>query len=198
MPNKRFEAAAFFITYPQLNNIDNAKQRLLDFFQQLALSHSSTLQYCLIGHERHQDGGHHYHCVAHFSTKLRLRERSFDFEQHHPNIRTVGRKKSDWTNVVQYTRKEDEQPLEFGSPRHSCKSVWSEVAQASSREEAESLIQSEQPRDWIINRRQLDYALDKMFPVQENPQSGSNYSFSYQNLPDQLVNWKLCNFEYVH
>lgn len=141
-----------------------------------------------------REPGYHWHCVAHYSSKLRLRERAFDFEGHHPNIRTVGRAKSDWNKVTLYCRKEDASPLEYGSPRHSCKSLWSEVVGSSSRSEAEQLIKKEKARDWIINRRAIDYALDKMFPMQQDAQLHHVRPSSQFRLPTSLKEWMLENF----
>lgn len=224
MPPLRFQAVSFFITYPRINDhSDDARARLLQFIQRIGTDHETELTYAIIARERHHadqqpstldTGGSqgtdrdehsddrqrpfHWHLVAHYRSKLRLGERSFDFEGNHPHIRTVGRKREHWDNVVNYCRKEDPQPLEFGTPRFVENSVWKEVISCSSRSDAEELLRKEKPRDWIMGRRNIDYALDKMFPMQENPQSGPQYSFSYQNLPQQLVDWKLSNFEYVY
>lgn len=145
----------------------------------------------------HSDGGprlKHWHVVAHYSSKLRLGERAFDFEGNHPNIRTIGRKKSDWNNVTTYCRKEDSSPLEFGTPRFEGHSVWKEVAESKTRLEAEEILLREKPRDWIINRRSIDYALDKMFPMQENAPLYLSRCSSQFSLPDELEEWKLNNF----
>lgn len=147
--------------------------------------------------QQQSDGGprsKHWHVVAHYSTKLRLGERAFDFEGNHPNIRTIGRKKSDWNNVITYCRKEDSNPLEYGTPRFEGHSVWQEIAESSSRIEAEAIIAKEKPRDWIINRRSIDYALDKMFPVQEDAPIHLSRCSSSFSLPVEVETWKLENF----
>lgn len=147
--------------------------------------------------QQHDQGGprsKHWHVVAHYSSKLRLGERAFDFEGNHPNIRTIGRRKTDWTNVVTYCRKEDPNPLEHGTPRFEGHSVWTEVAKAPSRAEAEEIIAREKPRDWIINRRSIDYSLDKMFPLQEDAPLYLSRCSSDFCLPVEVETWKLGNF----
>jgi len=150
--------------------------------------------------QQHCDGGQrskHWHALAHYSSKLRLGERSFDFEGNHPNIKCVGRKKSDWDRVVTYLRKEDPDPLEFGTPRFDGHSVWAKVSTSKSRSEAEEIISKEKPRDWIINRRSIDYALDKMFPLQSDAQIYLPRYSSQQSLPVEIEEWKLENFVYA-
>lgn len=147
--------------------------------------------------QQHGEGGprsKHWHVVAHYSSKLRLGERAFDFEGNHPNIRTIGRRKTDWSRVITYCRKEDSSPLEHGTPRFEGHSVWAEVAAASTRAEAEEIILQSKPRDWVINRRSIDYSLDKMFPLQEDaPLYLSRCSSSFC-LPVEVETWKLGNF----
>lgn len=149
------------------------------------------------GGQQHCDGGpgsKHWHVVVDYCSKLRLGQRAFDFEGNHPNIRTIGRKKSDWDRVTLYCRKEDPSPLEYGSPRFAGHSVWSEITTAESREQAEELLRKEKPRDWIINRRSIDYALDKMFPLQQNASLHLSRCASQFSLPDEIEEWKLANF----
>lgn len=232
MPQKRFQAVSFLITYPRINdNSNDARLRLLQFLQQLGTTNSSELTYALISTESHQqpgtgglceplgnnlghrgesselddgqqhcDGGQrskHWHALAHYSSKLRLGERAFDFEGNHPNIKCVGRKKSDWDRTTTYLRKEDPEPLEYGTPRFNGHSVWSEIATSSSRTEAEEILLREKPRDWIINRRGIDYALDKMFPLQSDASVYLPRYSSQQSLPIEIETWKLENFVYA-
>lgn len=147
--------------------------------------------------QQHSEGGprsKHWHVVAHYRSQLRLGERAFDFEGDHPNIRTIGRRKTDWTKVIAYCRKEDSSPLEHGTPRFEGHSVWAEVAAASTRAEAEEIILRTKPRDWIINRRSIDYSLDKMFPLQEDAPLHLSRCASSFCLPVEVETWQLGNF----
>lgn len=206
------KCTSYFLTYPRIpDSFDNdARHRFLEHLRHVGSSNSSELAYALLATEQHRDGaapsldgqpslgaGRHWHCVAYFSSQLRLGPRAFDFEGRHPNIRAVGRKRSDWDRVVAYCRKEDTDPLEWGTPRHDRKCVWSDAISASTRSEAEEILLREKPRDWVINRRNIDYSLDQMFPVQETQETRLSRSASEFDLPASLEEWKLENFEYV-
>lgn len=181
-----FRASSFLLTYPQS---DFPLQDCLDF-----LKGKEHMNYVLISSELHETGELHRHALVHFSKVVQLGITAFDFMGRHPNVKTVGRKKSDWENVEQYVKK-DGNFLEWGMPRHTA-SIWAQVAMAASREEAEQLILAEKPRDFIINSRQIDYFLDKKFP----PKQTSNFfprpldSFV---VPDPLTDWLNSNFWYV-
>lgn len=201
---------SYFLTYPRIpNNFDNdSRARLHVHLRDVGTAYGSELAYVLIAVEQHRDGAapsvdaddrrRHWHCVAYYRSKLRLGQRVFDFEGQHPNIRSVGRRKADWDNVIAYCRKEDQEPYEWGEPRHAEKScAWSDALAAPTRAEAEDILLREKPRDWIVNRRNIDYALDQMWPVQETqeirlPRGPSDFS-----LPGSIEEWKLENFEYV-
>lgn len=150
-----FQGTSFLLTYPQTTFDDY--RRFLDFLGQLG-----SIKYLLVAREQHQSGDSHQHAVVLFDTKRRLGERAFDFEGRHPNIRPVGRKIEDWNRCVEYCRKEDVAPFEYGTPRHSSESVWAIVAEAPTREEALAIVKKERPRDYVLNRRNLDYSLDQV------------------------------------
>ena len=181
-----WEGSSFFLTYPQ-SDFD-----LNDF-----LLHCQTfehIQYILISSEKHQDDSLHRHAILHFSKRQRLSKHFFDYLNRHPNIKCVGKKKSDWTNVTQYVRK-DNDFLEWGTPRHSgC--IWSSIASASSRKEAQEMLLAEKPRDAILNARNFDYWLDKVFPVQQSssfqPRCPSEFV-----LPVALGEWISMSYQYV-
>jgi len=63
---------------------------------------------------------------------------------------------------------------------------------AGTRQEAEEAIKSQKPRDWIVNRRNIDYALDQMFKVQETPFIGRPLESFV--VPDSLDEWLFGNF----
>lgn len=149
-----FEGSSFLLTYPQSDFELNAfLNHLLD---------TLGAQYARVCSEQHADGSLHRHAVAYWAKKIRVGARHFDYEGRHPNVKTVGRKKSDWTNCVTYVSK-DGSFLERGTPRHSeDASVWSLIARATSREEVLSLVAAERPRDYVINRRNIDYFLDQV------------------------------------
>lgn len=154
MPTKQFQGTSFLVTYPQSSL---SKDALSTFYRGL-----DAISYVKIGEESHQDGGKHFHVLAFFNTKQRFTSRALDVGSEHPNIETVGRKRQDWDRVATYVAKEDESPFEWGTPRH-VGDIWSSVATASSREEALAIIAKERPRDYVLNARNIDYFLDKVY-----------------------------------
>lgn len=181
-----WEGSSFFLTYPQS---DFDIQGFLDHFKSIEF-----VVYVLVSSEKHQDLSLHRHAIVHFSKKQRLPKDFFDYQGRHPNIRCVGKKKSDWQKVSDYVRK-DKEFLESGEPRHSgC--VWSSIAKASSRDEAQSLLLAEKPRDAVLNARNFDYWLDKVFPVQTSPSFTPRGPEQFV-LPDSLQEWVLMSWWYV-
>jgi len=181
-----FQGSSFLLTFPQssLN-----KDTLFTYLTTLP-----SISFVKLAQETHNDGSGaiHFHAVLHFSSKQRFNQTFFDASGEHPNIKPVGRKCSDWSNVIKYLEKEDASPLEWGTPRHE-RSVWAQVINASSRNEAEQLIREEKPRDAVLNAKNLDYFLDKMFPMRA-PSSTSFRSPDEFVLPDNLHEWCAANY----
>lgn len=148
-----FQGTSFLVTFSQssLN-----KEALSAFF--LALP---SITYLKIAEERHLENGIHFHILALFGSKQRFGPRRLDVNGEHPNIEPVGRRTIDWDRVSTYCSKEDQSPFEWGVPRHAG-SVWTSIAAASSREEAQALLLGEKPRDAVLNARNFDYFLDKV------------------------------------
>jgi len=181
-----FEGSSFLLTYPQ------SDFSLSDF--QTHLQSLPDYKYSLISSEKHADNSLHRHAVIYFSKRQRLSSSFFDYLDRHPNVKPVGKKVTDWTNCTTYVRK-DGDFLEDGVPRHE-RSVWSQVANAKSRNEALQLIREEKPRDFVLQRRNIDYFLDSVLPVQETP-SYIGRSIDEFILPDSLQDWILESFRYV-
>jgi len=181
-----FEGSSFLLTYPQ-SNFDLVD--LQDFLQKLP-----DYKYSLVSSEKHTDNSLHRHAIIYFSKRQRLSSSFFDFQERHPNIKPVGKKLTDWTNCVTYVKK-DGDFLESGIPRHE-RSVWSQVVNAQTRNEALELLRQEKPRDFILQRRNIEYYLDTVLPVQEGP-SYSGRSLNEFILPDSLQDWILESYRYV-
>lgn len=181
-----FEGSSFILTYPQ-SDFD-----LVAFA--LHLQSLPAIQYVLVSSEKHEDGSLHRHACVHFSTKQRVGARFFDYLERHPNVKNVGRKKSDWENVTNYVKKDGEF-IEWGTSRHTA-NVWSTIATSGSREEALRILMEEKPRDAILNARNFDYWLDKVFPVQTSSSFVGRPAESFV-LPDALSDWLSMSFWYV-
>jgi len=149
----------------------------------------------LTAEETHQDGGIHFHCYFAFDRRRNINpQRFFNFEDHHPNIEAVRQNKKGARPVIDYCTKEDTSPLLFPEDHiwpWLKSSVWEQVANAANRKEALELIKANKPRDFIINRRQIDYSLDQLFP---SPKVEYVSEFRNWALPPQLVSWKQEHF----
>lgn len=181
-----FEGSSFLLTYPQ-SDFD-----LQEF--SLYLQTLPDYKYSIVSSEKHQDDSLHRHAVVHFIKKQRLASSFFDYNGRHPNVKPVGKKKSDWTNTTTYVRK-DGDFIEHGIPRHEV-SVWAEIANAPNREIALQLLKTEKPRDFVLQQRNLDYYLDKVFPVQASPSYVGRSADEFV-LPDPLQEWLLESYQYV-
>lgn len=178
-----FQGTSFLLTYPQdAFDLDSDFDTAREFFGSLA-----QLKYLRIGVERHESGEPHWHALVLFAVKLRAGARAFDFRGRHPNVQTVGRRVLDWQRCHAYVAKDGEY-RDFGDQRHSKESVWAEVVQADDRETALKLIAAAAPRDFIIHRRNVDYALEALFPVRPcssfQPRDPSSF-----RVPDALLRW---------
>lgn len=186
-----FQGTSFLLTYPQdAFNLDNDWDAAFAFFSQLG-----QLKYLRIGVEHHASGDPHWHAVAYYAVKLRLGARGFDFREKHPNVQAVGRRVIDWQRCVDYVAK-DGQYREHGSQRHSSESVWAEAAKADDRETAERLLAAAAPRDWIVHRRSIDYAMEALFPMRPissfQPRDASTF-----RIPAELVQWLSSSLVYA-
>jgi len=178
-----FQSKSFLLTYPQDEfNFDTDWEDALAHFGQLG-----QLSYLRIGRELHKNGDPHWHAVVSFTTLLRVGARHFDYRGKHPNVLPVGRRIIDWKRCITYVSK-DGQFREHGTQRHGKESVWAEVAEASSREQAMELIKSAAPREYILHARNIDYKMDQMFPVQPYSSFQPRPPEAFL-VPDELVQW---------
>ncbi len=186
-----FQGTSFLITFPQDNfDLDNDFDSALAHFNKLGL-----VKYLRIGVEQHASGDPHWHAVVYYTAKIRVGARAFDFRDKHPNVQSVGRRVVDWQRVVTYVAK-DGAYREHGAQRHAAESVWAEVAKADDREAALELIASAAPRDFIINRRGIDYAMEALFPVRATSSFQPRDPSAFR-VPDELVRWLSSSLVYA-
>lgn len=159
---------------------------------------------CLIAHERHQDGGHHYHAFVHFSPRLRTRNTSiFDVDGCHPNWRP----KKDWGSVeamIGYLFKDEEDGggeivaggLDPGkyfeeSPEKMSRDDKAKlVLQATSEAEAWALVAEHLPSNTLFNFNNIKSWIGHRFDRKEEKgytvQTGRTFDLS--NYPE-LQDW---------
>jgi hypothetical protein len=188
MPSE-LAARTFFLTYPQTTfSIDDDYHKFLEHVRCLG-----PTSYACVGVEKHADGSDHFHALVDYQSKIRVSNAAFNWRGRHPNVKCVGKTKSDYLRVFNYVRK-DGNFKEEGQARYQAKqNVWSEVAKARSEEEALELIRQQQPRDFILNRRNIDYALSRLFATPPaTPYQGRAYNEFLTN--EELEEWRSASF----
>lgn len=116
----------------------------------------STIECLRVGAEHHQDGELHHHAFVKWTTRVRRAPSAFAIAGHHPNCRIhnpkMGTLAVSLKNMWDYVGKEDQNPLEEGSPPQGQKRTRNQVfaeailtAQTTSVEAAMTLLQTASP-----------------------------------------------------
>lgn len=151
--------------------------------------HALRLKYIdasiLVAHERHQDGNSHLHVHLQWTTNFRTRnEREFDILGFHPNVQSI-RSPTNWNN---YCRK-DKDVYEHGEfVLRTEKPKWSEVLTCETKEEAEEMIKTIAPRDYVLAHERVEYYLRKAFERQVPTYLPEHTNFNTEAFPD-LLTW---------
>lgn len=78
----RFQGKYLFLTYAQTTDITKE-----DVLTSITTAIGREPRFCLVGHERHLDGGDHFHAFVDFGKRFSFsNERRFDINNFHPNI----------------------------------------------------------------------------------------------------------------
>lgn len=189
MPNYDKRAFNWFLTYSQC-------QLLPDQFNDCFWANSKIAD-CIgfvIAREPHTNGGWHYHCLVSYSSPCRVRTlTAFDLDyagaRIHGNYQVV----KDLPAVYEYVTKggdyfEDVDEVPGIRPVHET-NYWELALQQSSKEEALKVIRRHNPRDYILNMRNLDYAFDKHFEVREELAGPAFAREAFTSVPIELDNW---------
>lgn len=119
-----------------------------------------------IGEESHSDGGRHIHALLKFTRKFDTRDETiFDVSYSevlcfHPNIKSVKRGQAHFDRALEYTQKEDYDPLSSIPLKMS----WGEILERSStKEEYLDNIRKNYPRDYQLNLQRFEYVAAKHF-----------------------------------
>lgn len=132
---------------------------------------------CIISHEFHEDGGHHYHAFCHFEPRLRTRDTTiFDVDGFHPNWQP----KKEWGTVgmmCRYVMKEGADVVGGGldwskyteeSPDKMTRDDKAKlVLQASSEAEAWSLVKEHLPANSLFNFNNVKGFINHTFGKQK-------------------------------
>lgn len=171
--NFKFEAKYGLLTYSQSENLDPFD---------IVLRLSSLGAECIVGREKHQDGGTHYHAFFMFERKYATRNnRIFDVGGHHPNIvRGYGTPEKGWD----YATKDGDicaggLDRPSGVPAGKSDSKWAWIIQAANREEFFERVSSGDPRALCANFSNLQrYAEWKYRPDPIEYESPGGISFT--------------------
>lgn len=114
----------------------------------------------LVAHERHEDGGHHYHVLASWLTHFKASDvRVFDVGGCHPNFKSV-RGDGNINRVLDYCLKDgdyygDPELFRRDEPKRSQTSIWSEIVGSESAEQFLSLARELAPKEYGLNYDRL-------------------------------------------
>lgn len=182
-----FDGEHVFLTYPQC---PLERQQLLDFILRI----EPNAEY-IVARERHDDGSPHLHAYVHFGRRRRFAsERAFDVDGYHPNIQKPRNKR----NVIEYCRKEDDQPLVSIGLAGLCGETtgWGEVlAVSTSREEFLERTRERFPRDYVLSLERLLFFCEWRFGKSETSYRARERS-SFRE-PDSLKEWVFKNLTQV-
>lgn len=184
-------AKYLFLTYPQIPDDD-------DFYWGVLDQISSLDAECIIGRERHSDGGLHLHVLCQwirsggFSTR---NARAFDFRGRHPNIERVGR--TPW-KVWDYACKDgdivagglarpsEESSGEGGSAwEGEYTSKWAYIADAATKSEFFDRLLAEDPRAFACSYSSIAKFADwKYKPAAQEYCSPADFEFNLDGYPE--------------
>lgn len=188
----RFRAKTVFLTYSQISH-DGLRDLLSsdrDHYELLSERFGPPEQYRL-GRERHQDGGHHFHCFASWGSRISSTDpRCFDWRGYHPNIEAVRktpRKAWDYAGKDgDIVYEQGEGPRMGGTPPVRREGIWSEAVAATSADHFLQTIREGAPRDFVLYQDALVRFAEK-FWAPPAPSYTSPWFFSHE--PRELADW---------
>lgn len=179
----------WFLTYPQCN------LKPEDFNE--ALWNNSNVAECsgfAVSREKHADGGIHYHVLLCYKKTKRVRS-LLAFDLSHLGVRIHGKYEvvKNLRDCYGYVIKdgdyyEDIESIPGLSAPHE-PSYWELSLQAQNKERALEIIRRNNPREYILNRKNLEYAFDKHFEVREELAPPAYERASFTNVPGELDQW---------
>lgn len=183
----------WFLTFPQC---DLEPEQFNDSFW--ANTHISECIGFVISREQHADGGWHYHCAVYFEKTKRIRSLSaFDLVHNgrsfHGNYQPIRRIRENYDYITKdgdYF--EDISAVDELNSRHEI-SYWELALQAKNKTDALSVIRRNNPREYTLRLRDLEYAYDKHFAVREELAGPAYSRASFTNVPEALDEWVWSN-----
>lgn len=141
----QFKSKNVFLTYAQCPiQKEEALRRILLLCPGTAI---------LVGHETHEDGGHHLHVFIQSTEPIRTRnERFFDLDNYHPNIQSARQPKSTYA----YCKKEGDY-VEHGTFSLGTRTSPYELALTQTTASAfKQSIRESNPRDYVLQYDRIE------------------------------------------
>ena len=165
MPEFAFNARYGLFTYAQCGDL--SPWSVSDSFSSMGAE-------CIVGREKHADGGTHLHVFVDFGRKFRTRKtNAFDVDGRHPNIvPSRGTPELGWDYATK-----DGDVVAGGLERPPSRGVaedggkWTKIVAARSREEFWSLLRDLAPRDMVTS-----FAACKAFANNNWPEAPAEYA----------------------
>jgi len=197
----RTNAQRYFLTYSQVDIATASIHALADY---LIDRHtvSSSCEWLEIVHEKHQDGGDHYHAVVVFSARYVAPITVFDFNGFHPNIKSIasaGKQLNDKRKYIRKSLNDIEPPLldalfvTRGSvPEYTAvattRDKWADIIDAPDQDSFLALAKTRDPKSYCLRYFDLlKFAQHKYntpsYYVPEFPRE------SFTNVPEEAEAW---------
>lgn len=189
----RFDATKAFLTYQHIETEALfTKENLLAYYVETL----PPLKSFTIGRELYpNEPGYHMHVLLVFQCGQRFSFDKFRFLGINPfNQRFHSHSKQSLIKTHAYCSKEEDFISDFDESEYtssSKESHWRQILNANSREEAYAILQTEYPRDAVLQKRQFDYWADGHFTVPEVPYPQGTNPFK---IPDLVSKWREDNF----
>jgi len=182
----RFQAKRVLLTYSQVSELMTKETVFFTLCERYPIALFS------IGEEIHEYGGRHIHAVLEFKTKLNSRDVGlFDIndgnEVFHPNIKPIARGQVHWQRAVDYSRKEDPEPLSNVVERLSYGEIFD---QATSSDDFMRLVKLHHPRDYALSNARLLEMARREWPEQTVNTLTSSDNVTWITLPSVLMNFE--------
>lgn len=189
----RWQGKYFFLTYSQVDN-DTTHQQLIDFLRGVS---SKCFRFCLVGRERHADGGTHFHVFLDWGRRVSFTsETRFDFNNYHPNVQVC----RDPAATLQYCEKDGDTVSEGQRPdfteteRESRHQLWGRLLdESSSANDFMSKVRVADPYTFATRYQALDSMSRAVFRTRE-PYT-SPYEPQDFKLPEGIESWLLEEFD---
>lgn len=196
----------YFCTWAQAQDVHI--DELADFISSLR-----NFVWCEIVQEFHQNDGIHYHAVIVFSPRYRGGMDAFDFQGHHPNIRSIRNGTIELDNRRHYLRKgpdrvEEDQHTIASHKERDCDYTavpesrgevpeyivstrrlnWGGIVkEAKTEAEFLALCKEHQPKQWVLQNRQCCEYGAKYFKKEPAPEK--TYPEASFVVPAELDQW---------